>query len=158
MTHTVATPQPAESDSNEGSLPDLQSIDRYNNRKLSFVLDTQGLYAFEPPIRLGEHLILDRFYRGLASGNIYTSIGEGFIAISMVRTIKHTGDTMLSNHRNHCHYPIYSGGTLDSTAILALVVWYEETYNFTHNQEEINIDDLGPTHAMADLQLARKDG
>ncbi|MEA2079507.1 MAG: acyl carrier protein, partial [Pseudomonadota bacterium] len=41
-------------------------------------------------------------------------------------------------------------GTLDSAAILALVVWYEETYDFPLKQEEINIDNLGSINAMAD--------
>jgi acyl carrier protein len=47
-------------------------------------------------------------------------------------------------------------GTLDSAAILALVVWYEETYDFPIKQEEINIDNLGSINAMADFLLARK--
>lgn len=49
-------------------------------------------------------------------------------------------------------------GALDSAAILALVVWYEETYDFPIKQEEINIDNLGSINAMADFLLARKDG
>jgi acyl carrier protein len=49
-------------------------------------------------------------------------------------------------------------GTLDSAAILALVVWYEETYDFPLKQEEINIDNLGSINAMADFLLVRKGG
>ena len=47
-------------------------------------------------------------------------------------------------------------GALDSAAILALIVWYEETYDFPLKQEEINIDNLGSINAMADFLLARK--
>jgi len=47
-------------------------------------------------------------------------------------------------------------GALDSSAILALVVWYEETYDFPLKQEEINIDNLGSINAMADFLLVRK--
>ena len=49
-------------------------------------------------------------------------------------------------------------GVLDSAAILALVVWYEQTYDFHIKQEEINIDNLGSINAMADFLLARKIG
>ena len=49
-------------------------------------------------------------------------------------------------------------GVLDSAAILALVVWYEETYEFPIKQEEINIDNLGSINAMADFLLVRKGG
>ena len=49
-------------------------------------------------------------------------------------------------------------GALDSAAILALVVWYEETYDFPLKQEEINIDNLGSITAMTDFLLSRKSG
>ena len=49
-------------------------------------------------------------------------------------------------------------GYLDSTAILELVVWYEQTYDFPLKQEEINIDNLGSVDAMTDFLLARKGG
>lgn len=49
-------------------------------------------------------------------------------------------------------------GALDSAAVLALIVWYEETYDFPLKQEEINIDNLGSINAMADFLLARKGG
>jgi acyl carrier protein len=49
-------------------------------------------------------------------------------------------------------------GALDSAAILALIVWYEEAYDFPLKQEEINIDNLGSINAMADFLLARKSG
>jgi acyl carrier protein len=49
-------------------------------------------------------------------------------------------------------------GALDSAAILALVVWHEETYDFPLKQEEINIDNLGSINMMADFLLARKGG
>jgi acyl carrier protein len=47
-------------------------------------------------------------------------------------------------------------GYLDSTAILELVVWYEQAYDFPLKQEEINIDNLGSIDAMADFLLSRK--
>ena len=47
-------------------------------------------------------------------------------------------------------------GYLDSTAMLELVVWYEQTYDFPLKQEEINIDNLGSINAMADFLLSRK--
>jgi acyl carrier protein len=49
-------------------------------------------------------------------------------------------------------------GYLDSTAILELVVWYEQTYEFPLKQEEINIDNLGSINAMTDFLLSRKRG
>lgn len=49
-------------------------------------------------------------------------------------------------------------GALDSAAILSLVVWYEETYDFPIKQEEINIDNLGSINTMVDFLLARKGG
>jgi D-alanine--poly(phosphoribitol) ligase subunit 2 len=49
-------------------------------------------------------------------------------------------------------------GYLDSTALLELVVWYEQTYDFPLKQEEINIDNLGSINAMADFLLSRKRG
>jgi D-alanine--poly(phosphoribitol) ligase subunit 2 len=51
---------------------------------------------------------------------------------------------------------IPASGYLDSTAILELVVWYEQTYDFPLRQEEINIDNLGSIDAMTDFLLARK--
>jgi D-alanine--poly(phosphoribitol) ligase subunit 2 len=47
-------------------------------------------------------------------------------------------------------------GYLDSTAILELVVWYEQTYDFPLKQEEINIDNLGSIDAMTDFLLFRR--
>jgi acyl carrier protein len=49
-------------------------------------------------------------------------------------------------------------GYLDSTAILELVVWFEQTYDLPLKQEEINIDNLGSIDVMADFLLRRKDG
>jgi acyl carrier protein len=49
-------------------------------------------------------------------------------------------------------------GYLDSTAILELVVWYEQTYELPLKQEEINIDNLGSVDAMTDFLIARKGG
>ena len=46
-------------------------------------------------------------------------------------------------------------GLLDSTAILQLVVWYEQTYDFPLKQNEINIDNLGSINAMSEFLLAR---
>jgi acyl carrier protein len=47
-------------------------------------------------------------------------------------------------------------GLLDSTAVIQLVVWYEQTYELPLKQEEINIDNLGSINAMADFLIARK--
>ena len=47
-------------------------------------------------------------------------------------------------------------GLLDSTAIIQLVVWYEQAYDLPLKEEEINIDNLGSINAMADFLLARK--
>ena len=47
-------------------------------------------------------------------------------------------------------------GYLDSSAILELVVWYEQTYDFPLRQEEINVDNLGSIDAMTDYLLSRK--
>ena len=47
-------------------------------------------------------------------------------------------------------------GALDSAAILELVVWFENTYDFPIKQEDINIDNLGSINVMADFLLARK--
>jgi acyl carrier protein len=47
-------------------------------------------------------------------------------------------------------------GALDSAAILALIVWYEQSYDIPLKQDEINIDNLGTINAMADFLLARK--
>lgn len=48
-------------------------------------------------------------------------------------------------------------GYLDSAAILELVVWYEDAYQFPLKQEEINIDNLGSINAMADFVLRRRE-
>jgi len=53
---------------------------------------------------------------------------------------------------------IPASGYLDSTAVLELVVWYEQTYDLPLKQEEINIDNLGSINAMADFLLNRKGG
>ena len=47
-------------------------------------------------------------------------------------------------------------GLLDSTAVIQLVVWYEQTYDLPLKQEEINIDNLGSINSMTDFLLARK--
>jgi D-alanine--poly(phosphoribitol) ligase subunit 2 len=49
-------------------------------------------------------------------------------------------------------------GYLDSSAILELVVWYEQTYDFPLRQGEINIDNLGSIDAMTNFLLSRKRG
>lgn len=51
---------------------------------------------------------------------------------------------------------IPAAGYLDSSAILELVVWYEQTYDFPLKQEEINVDNLGSINAMTDFLLSRK--
>ena len=47
-------------------------------------------------------------------------------------------------------------GYLDSAGILELVVWYENTYDFPLQQEEINIDNLGSVNSMVAFLLSRK--
>jgi len=47
-------------------------------------------------------------------------------------------------------------GLLDSTAILQLVVWYEQAYDLPLKQDEINIDNLGSINAMTEFLLSRK--
>lgn len=47
-------------------------------------------------------------------------------------------------------------GYLDSSAILELIVWYEQTYSLPLRQEEINIDNLGSIDAMTAFLLSRK--
>jgi acyl carrier protein len=49
-------------------------------------------------------------------------------------------------------------GYLDSSAILELVVWYEQTFELPLRQEENNIDNMGSIDAMTDFLLARKSG
>lgn len=49
-------------------------------------------------------------------------------------------------------------GLLDSTAVLELVVWYEQTYDLSLTQDEINIDNLGSINAMTEFLLLRKTG
>ena len=53
---------------------------------------------------------------------------------------------------------VNSKGYLDSSAILELIVWYEQAYDFPLRQEDINIDNLGSINAMTDFLLARKTG
>jgi D-alanine--poly(phosphoribitol) ligase subunit 2 len=47
-------------------------------------------------------------------------------------------------------------GLLDSTAVLKLVVWYEQTFDLPLTQEEVNIDNLGSINAMTEFLLVRK--
>ena len=47
-------------------------------------------------------------------------------------------------------------GLLDSTAVIQLVVWYEQAYDLPLKQEEINIDNLGSINSMTKFLLARK--
>ena len=47
-------------------------------------------------------------------------------------------------------------GYLDSAAVLELVVWYENAYDLSLSQDEINIDNLGSVNAMTDYLLKRK--
>ena len=51
---------------------------------------------------------------------------------------------------------ITATGLLDSTAVIQLVVWYEQTYDLPLKQEEINIDNLGSINSMTEFLLARK--
>ena len=53
---------------------------------------------------------------------------------------------------------IPAAGYLDSSAILELIVWYEQAYDFPLSQEDINIDNLGSIDAMTDFLLTRKTG
>ena len=49
-------------------------------------------------------------------------------------------------------------GLLDSTAVLQLVVWYEQAFDLPLKQEEINIDNLGSITSMTDFVIKRKGG
>jgi acyl carrier protein len=49
-------------------------------------------------------------------------------------------------------------GYLDSSAILELIVWYEQAHDLPLRPEDINIDNLGSIDAMADFLLSRKRG
>jgi acyl carrier protein len=53
---------------------------------------------------------------------------------------------------------IPASGLLDSTAVIQLVVWYEQTYDLPLKQEEINIDNLGSINSMTEFLMARKAG
>jgi len=47
-------------------------------------------------------------------------------------------------------------GLLDSTAVIQLVVWYEQTYDLPLKQEEINVDNLGSINSMTEFLISRK--
>jgi acyl carrier protein len=47
-------------------------------------------------------------------------------------------------------------GYLDSAGILELVVWYEDHFDLSLTQDEINIDNLGSVNAMASFLMGRK--
>lgn len=47
-------------------------------------------------------------------------------------------------------------GLIDSTGLLELLAWYEQTYAIPLAQEEINIDNLGTLMRMAEFVLRRK--
>lgn len=47
-------------------------------------------------------------------------------------------------------------GFIDSTGLLDLLAWYEQTYEIPLAQEEITIDNLGTLARMADFVLRRK--
>ena len=49
-------------------------------------------------------------------------------------------------------------GLVDSAGILGLVVWYENAFDMSLKQEEINIDNLGSIESMADYVLKRRNG
>lgn len=47
-------------------------------------------------------------------------------------------------------------GLLDSASILELVVWYENRYDLSIKQSDVNIDNLGSVNAMVDFLVSRK--
>jgi acyl carrier protein len=49
-------------------------------------------------------------------------------------------------------------GYLDSSAVLELIVWYEQAYDFPLAQDDINIDNLGSIDSMTAFLLSRKAG
>jgi D-alanine--poly(phosphoribitol) ligase subunit 2 len=49
-------------------------------------------------------------------------------------------------------------GYLDSSAVLELIVWYEQAYDFPIAQDDINIDNLGSIDSMTAFLLSRKAG
>jgi acyl carrier protein len=47
-------------------------------------------------------------------------------------------------------------GVLDSAGIFELIAWYEQRFDLILEQAEINIDNLGSVHRMADYVVKRK--
>ncbi len=93
----------------EGAPGVLPGFGRDSQGKPRIGLDAESLYAFGHLIRLTEQLILEQFSRGLVSGTTHTCLGQELTAISVVRTLDHPEDVVLSNHRNHGHFLAYSG-------------------------------------------------
>jgi len=75
-------------------------------------VDPVSIYSFGALIRKTEELLLNLFSRGLLSGTTHTCLGEEICAMSVVRTLHHPDDIVLSNHRNHGHFLTYSGDFL----------------------------------------------
>lgn len=67
------------------------------------------LFAYGHLVRQTEKLILDLFGRGLVSGTTHTCLGQELCQMSVVRSLGHPDDYVLSNHRNHGHFLTYSG-------------------------------------------------
>jgi D-alanine--poly(phosphoribitol) ligase subunit 2 len=49
-----------------------------------------------------------------------------------------------------------ASGLIDSTGLLELIAWYEETFAIPLSQEEINIDNLGTLTRMANFVLRKR--
>jgi 2-oxoisovalerate dehydrogenase E1 component len=75
-------------------------------------LTPSAIYRFGHLIRLTETLLLKLFSEGLLSGTTHTCLGQEICQMSVVRTLDHPHDHVLSNHRNHGHFLTYSGNFL----------------------------------------------
>lgn len=78
--------------------------------------DDESAFAFGHFVRVTEQLILDLFGRGLLSGTTHTCLGQELCQMSVVRSLNHPDDIVLSNHRNHGHFLTYSGNALGLVA------------------------------------------
>ena len=84
-------------------------FERSTGGKPAIGRDAESVYAFGVLLRKTEELLLRLFSQGLLSGTTHTCIGQEICAMSVVRTLNHPADIVLSNHRNHGHFLTYSG-------------------------------------------------
>jgi 2-oxoisovalerate dehydrogenase E1 component len=99
-----------------GGLRDLPGFARDVNGRPLIGDDPESLFAYGHLIRGTEQLVLDQFSRGLVSGTTHTCLGQELCQMAVVRALRHAGDVVLSNHRNHGHFLTYSGEVLGLVA------------------------------------------